>query len=141
VPGLAFNETLEKLLHIPEMVMRELKVANELAFQYYHRLQEIKRFIEEHYMEEISLKKAARIAGLEKKYFSTFFHRKVGVGFKHWLTHVRVARAMDLMKAEDYTISEVAYSAGFKDIRTFERAFKKCTKRTPRDFKNRVRPS
>jgi AraC-like DNA-binding protein len=97
------------------MVMRELKVANELAFQYYHRLQEIKRFIEEHYMEEISLKKAARIAGLEKKYFSTFFHRKVGVGFKHWLTHVRVARAMDLMKAEDYTISEVAYSAGFKE--------------------------
>ncbi|HEX9270752.1 MAG TPA: AraC family transcriptional regulator [Candidatus Binatia bacterium] len=94
--------------------MRQTKVVNEVAFQYYHRLQEIKRFIEEHYMEEISLKKAARIAGLEKKYFSSFFHRKVGVGFKHWLTHLRVARAMDLMKAEDYTISEVAYSAGFK---------------------------
>jgi AraC-like DNA-binding protein len=129
----------KNFLQIPEMVMRELKVANELAFQYYHRLQEIKRFIEEHYSEEISLKKAARIAGLEKKYFSTFFHRKVGVGFKHWLTHLRVARAMDLMKAEDYAISEVAYSAGFKDIRSFERAFKKYTKRTPRDFKNGVR--
>jgi AraC-like DNA-binding protein len=122
-----------------DIIMRQVKVGNELAFQYYHRLQEIKRFIEEHYMEEISLKKAARIAGLEKKYFSSFFHRKVGVGFKHWLTHLRVARAMDLMKAEDYTISEVAYSAGFKDIRTFERAFKKYTKRTPRDFKNGVR--
>jgi two-component system response regulator YesN len=91
-------------------------------------------------MEEISLKKAARIAGLEKKYFSTFFHRKVGVGFKHWLTHIRIVRAMDLMKAEDYTVSEVAYSTGFKDIRSFERAFKKYTKRTPRDFKNAVRP-
>lgn len=121
--------------------MRQVKVGNQLAFQYYHRLQEIKRFIEEHYTEEISLKKAARIAGLEKKYFSSFFHRKVGVGFKDWLTHLRVARAMDLLKAEDYTISEVAYSAGFKDIRTFERAFKKYTKRTPRDFKNGVRPS
>src|SRR5262245_33059685 len=123
-----------------DLFMRQTKVGNELAFQYYHRLQEIKRFIEEHYTEEISLKKAARIAGLEKKYFSSFFHRKVGVGFKDWLTHLRVVRAMDLMKAEDYTISEVAYSAGFKDIRTFERAFKKHTKRTPRDFKNGVRP-
>lgn len=121
--------------------MRQLRSGNELAFRYYHRLQEIKRFIDEHYMEEISLKKAARIAGLEKKYFSTFFHKKVGVGFKHWLTRVRVDKAMELMKAEDYTIAEVAYSAGFKDIRTFERAFKKCTKRTPRDFKNGSRPS
>ena len=68
-----------------------IKSGQRNAFQYYHRLQEIKRFIEEHYMEEISLKKAARIAGLEKKYFSTFFHRKVGVGFKHWLTHLRIA--------------------------------------------------
>jgi transcriptional regulator GlxA family with amidase domain len=54
---------------------------------------------------------------------------------------MRVGRAMDLMKTEDYTISEVAFSAGFKDVRTFERAFKKYTNRTPRDFKNRVRPS
>src|SRR5919106_5635312 len=118
--------------------MPQSKMINERAFEYYHCLREIRRFIEEHYMEEISLKKAARVAGLEKKYFSTFFHAKVGVGFKDWLTHLRIARAMDLMKTEDYTISEVAYSAGFKDIRTFERAFKKCTNRTPRDFKNRV---
>jgi AraC-like DNA-binding protein len=124
---------------VGDRIMRQIIGGNESAFRYYHRLQEIKRFIDEHYMEEISLKKAARIAGLEKKYFSTFFHKKVGVGFKHWLTHLRVARAMDLMKAEDYAISEVAYSAGFKDIRSFERAFKKYTKRTPRDFKNGVR--
>lgn len=114
---------------------------NERAFEYYHRLREIRRFIDQHYMEEISLKKAARIAGLEKKYFSTFFHTKVGIGFKHWLTHMRIARAMDLMKTEDYTISEVAFSAGFNDLRTFERAFKKYTHRTPRDFRNGVRPS
>ena len=124
-----------------EIGMRQSKRVNERAFEYYHRLREIKRFIEEHYMEEISLKKAARIAGLERKYFSTFFHTKVGVGFKHWLTHMRVSRATELMKTEDYSISEIAYSAGFKDIRTFERAFKKYTNQTPRDFKNTVRPS
>jgi AraC-like DNA-binding protein len=126
---------------VEKMTMPRTKMINESAFEYYHRLRNIKRFIEEHYTEDIPLKKAARVAGLEKKYFSTFFHRKVGVGFKHWLTRVRVARAMDLIRAEDYSISEVAYAAGFKDMRTFERAFKKCTSRTPRDFKNRVRPS
>ena len=132
---LSMRSTVEK------MTMPRTKMINESAFEYYHRLRNIKRFIEEHYTEDIPLKKAARVAGLEKKYFSTFFHRKVGVGFKHWLTQVRVARAIDLIRAEDYSISEVAYAAGFKDMRTFERAFKKCTSRTPRDFKNRVRPS
>jgi len=33
--------------------MRQTKVVNEVAFQYYHRLQEIKQFIEEHYAEEL----------------------------------------------------------------------------------------
>ncbi|MBI4491110.1 MAG: helix-turn-helix transcriptional regulator [Deltaproteobacteria bacterium] len=117
------------------------KDTNERAFEYYDRLGQIKRFVEEHYTEEISLEKAARMAGLERKYFSTFFHRKVGVGFKHWLTRVRIARAIDLIKTKDRTITEIALSAGFTDLRTFERAFKKYTNLTPREFKNSVRPS
>ncbi|MDA2939275.1 AraC family transcriptional regulator, partial [Acidobacteria bacterium AH-259-A15] len=87
------------------------------------------------------LKEAAQIAGLEKKYFSVFFHEKVGMTFTGWLAHVRVARAMELIKTRNYSITEVAYAVGFGDLRTFQRAFKKCTTLTPREFKNSVRPS
>jgi two-component system response regulator YesN len=121
--------------------MRRLKLGNERAFEYYYRLRQIKQFAEEHYKEQIPLKRAARIAGLEEKYFSTFFQKKVGVGFKHWLTQLRIARAMELIKTEDYTISEIAQAVGFTDLRTFERSFKTFIKLTPRDFKNSVRPS
>jgi two-component system, response regulator YesN len=121
--------------------MRQRKVGNERAFEYYYRLRQIKQFAEEHYRENIPLKRAARVAGLEEKYFSTFFHKKVGVGFKHWLTHLRIARAIELIRSEDYTISEIAQAAGFSDLRTFERSFKTLTKLTPRDFRNSVRPS
>ena len=118
----------------------ESQNANDRAFEYYHRLREVKRFVEEHSAEEISLRRAARIAGLERKYFSNFFQKKIGLGFKLWLTCKRVGRAMELMKTEDYPISEIAHAAGFRDLRTFERAFKKFTNLTPRQFKNGVRP-
>ena len=83
----------------------------------------------------------ARIAGLEVKYFSKFFHEKVGVCFREWLNHVRVARAMEMMRAHNHRITDVAFAVGFQDLRTFERSFKKSTARTPRSFKSSVRPS
>jgi hypothetical protein len=60
IPGNELSFVLEQYSNpAGDVVMRQSKAANEFAFQYYHRLQEIKRFIEEHYTEEISLKKAA----------------------------------------------------------------------------------
>jgi len=47
---------------------------------------------------------------------------------------------MELMKASDFSISEVAEAVGFKDLRTFERAFKQYTLMTPIEFKKSVAP-
>ena len=55
------------------IMIRQPKVVNEIAFQYYHRLQEIKRFIEESTTWRRSrLKKAAENSGLGKKIFFYF---------------------------------------------------------------------
>ena len=44
------------------------------------------------------------------------------------------------MKSRDFAITEVAEEVGFRDLRTFERAFKKYTLTTPREFKKSVVP-
>ncbi len=110
------------------------------AFDYYPRLKRLREYVEQSYSEPISLKKAAGIAGLESSYFSTYFRAKVGITFTRWLRQVRVEKAMELMKAGDFSISEVAEAVGFGDLRAFERAFKKHTRRTPREFKKSVAP-
>jgi len=110
------------------------------AFDYYPRLKRLREYVEQSYSEPISLKKAAGIAGLERSYFSTYFRAKVGITFTEWLRQVRLEKAMELMKAGDFSISEVAEAVGFKDLRTFERAFKQYTRRTPREFKKSVAP-
>ena len=86
------------------------------------------------------MKKAAGIAALESSYFSTYFRAKVGITFTDWLRQVRIRKAMKLMKASDFSITEVAYEVGFGDLRTFGRAFKKHTLMTPMECKKSVAP-
>jgi len=114
---------------------------NVAAFKYYGRLRKVKRFVDEHYADPVTLKKAAEIACLEEKYFSAFFHAKTGVRFIDWIAWVRVAHAKDLLRREDKPISIVSAESGFCDLRTFERSFRKCTGMTPIAFKKSVRPS
>ncbi len=113
---------------------------NGEVFDYYPRLNRLREYVEQSYSEPISLGKAAGIAALEKSYFSSYFHAKVGITFTEWLRQVRIEKAMELMKASDSSITEVAYEVGFGDLRTFERAFKKHTLMTPSEFKKSVRP-
>ena len=114
---------------------------NHQSFRYYRRLARVKRFVEENLDDSITLARAARVAGLERTYFSAFFRSKTGVGFREWLNELRVARAQELMTEVNYSITEVAFTVGFQDLRTFERAFKRTTGRTPREYKKSVRPA
>ena len=113
---------------------------NGKAFDYYPRLKRLRQYVEQSYSEPISLKNAASVAALESSYFSSYFRAKVGINFTDWLRQVRVKKAMELMKSRDFAITEVAEEVGFRDLRTFERAFKKYTLTTPRELKKSVVP-
>ena len=113
---------------------------NMAAFAYYRRLERLKRHVETHLSESVSLADAARVAGLERKYFSTFFRGKVGVTFTSWLSSVRLDAAEQLLSTRNHAISSVADQVGFGDLRTFERAFKRAHGSTPSQFKNSARP-
>ncbi len=108
------------------------------VFDYYPRLYRLREYVEKSYSEPISLKKAAGIAALESSYFSSYFRAKVGITFTDWLRQVRISKAVDLLKARDFSITHIAYEVGFGDLRTFERAFKQHTGTTPIEFKKSV---
>ena len=110
------------------------------AFAYYPRLARVRKHIEQHLSDAISLQTAAEIAGLEKKYFSAYFRSRTGVCFKEWSTRLRVRHAANMLAAKNHSISHVALVVGFRDLGTFERAFKQYLGMTPRAFKRKVRP-
>jgi AraC-like DNA-binding protein len=114
---------------------------NDRAFSYYARLRRVREYVHRHLSEALPLGAAARIAAMNEKYFSTFFHAKTGLRYTEWLNSVRINRAVELMTERNYSISAVAAAVGYRDLRTFERAFKKRTAMTPRAYKRSIRPS
>lgn len=92
---------------------------------YYPRLTRVVQYVAARVGDPLSLAEIAKVACLERKYFSTYFRSKVGMTFTQWLRLVRVKRAMELMRTSDRSIGQVARNAGFRDVRTFERAFKR----------------
>ena len=114
---------------------------NSDAFNYYARLQRVKAYVTKHIFDDVSLRHVASVAGLEHKYFSTFFHAKAGVPFKQWVSYLRVMRAKEMISNANLSITTVAFAVGFQDVRTFERTFKRITSMTPMQYKKSVRPA
>jgi len=113
---------------------------NEAAFAYYAPLERARQYVERTLPRAIALGDAARAAGLERTYFSSYFHAKVGLRFSQWVAGLRIQRSMAILRSRDETITELALAVGFQDLRSFERAFRRWTAMTPRAYKKLVRP-
>ena len=112
----------------------------EAAFAYYPRLRRLAAFCREHYHQDICLQRAANIVGLERTYFCTFFHQKVGVCFNCWLGILRIDGAKRRIRADNRSISSIAHEVGFNSLATFERTFKRLTGMTASQYKKQTRP-
>ena len=81
---------------------------------------------------------AARIAGLERAYFSKRFRSVMRVSFTEWNARVRVDEAKRLLLTIDLSITAVGASVGYDDMTTFERVFKRLEGVCPREHRRRV---
>jgi two-component system response regulator YesN len=119
---------------------RAVSPANDAAFTYYPRLLRVKQYLEASPGERVSLDTAARVACLERKYFSAFFRARVGIGFAQWQRALRIEQATQILRSRDESVTCVAFSTGFHSLRTFERTFKRVVGLTPIAFKLSTRP-
>lgn len=91
----------------------------------------IRRFVEEHYAENIYLKTVAEETGLSYAYVSHYFSERQGMGFTDYLNSVRIEKACAMLTSRKLTLNEVAEKVGFGSMNTFMRNMKKFTGMTP----------
>lgn len=108
------------------------------AFDFDERLARVRDYCEDHLSQKITLANAADVAGLEYTYFSSYFHNAVGVRFGDWLRYRRVLKAQELIRRTRNPISTVAGECGFQNLRTFQRAFRRVTDMTPREYRREI---
>ena len=86
-----------------------------------------KRYISEHYREEIMLADVAEEVGLNSHYFGELFKKEVGIGYNEYLTGFRIDVAKGLLKDTQIKTKEISAMVGYKDTKYFGKLFKKET--------------
>ncbi|MBQ7119304.1 MAG: AraC family transcriptional regulator [Oscillospiraceae bacterium] len=90
-------------------------------------------YMETHYDEDITVTDIARVAHLERSYFSVRFKAETGITPSAYLASLRVRKACEIMRKTDFSVSEIAETVGL-DPRNFSRIFRKETGMTPKEF-------
>ena len=123
----------------PNTVLTGTGLINDAVFTYDRRLSAVRRYVEANLSLYVSAEIAAETLGLTRNYFSTFFRRTTGVTFGRWVTSLRVERARRLIETTNKPILKIGFAVGFRDNRTFQRAFKRFTGLTPSQYGSSVR--
>lgn len=96
---------------------------------------EMVRYISAHFQEELSFARLAELFGYEYHYLSRLFHRHFNMHFKQFLNMYRIDFARQQLLFSGSTITDIAYSAGFQTVRSFNRVFTEHTGLTPSQFR------
>ena len=103
--------------------------------QYIKEFNKLLEYINENYMQPITLEDAAVNIGFSKYYFSRLFKQYTEYTFCDYLTIRRIRAAKELLGDVEYSIMDIAMNTGFSSISTFNRVFKEIEGCTPSAFR------
>ena len=87
-----------------------------------------------HYMDAWTISSMASYCNLSKDYFAHYFKKTLGLAPMHFLTRLRIEKAVELLQDEDLSVSYIASLVGYEDALYFSRVFKKATGFSPKTY-------
>ena len=126
-------QILEILFSQRAFITREKALIDTAGDNY--PLKPVFSYIENHYMEKITLEQLAGTIHMNRNYFCKFFKEKVGKTPFSYLNEYRINQAASQLLQSGATITEVAINSGFDNMSYFIRQFKHCKGCTPSSFR------
>lgn len=123
---------LTRLIRSYDYVKEETEFsANRETFS---RLSKALRFIDDNLESDLKLDELAKLAAMNKSYFSTVFKQFNGISPWEYITIKRVEKAIELLKNTSLTKLEIAQRCGFNSSSNFYQQFRKVTGKLPKDY-------
>lgn len=91
------------------------------------------------YPGKISMAEVSRRVSVSARQLQRIFAERSGMGFRSYLTEVRMSAAAELLTASDTAIKEVAGQVGYRDASQFTKAFKRRYGVSPTQWRARTR--
>ena len=101
---------------------------------YSRYVRQVSEYIDQHYMDTITLEKLSQVAGCSKFHLSTLIKNNTGFGVTDIVNRVRVEKSKKLLMTSAISLAEVATAVGFSNRNYFSKVFKKHTGITPAAF-------
>lgn len=133
-------------LRLMEILLRISQEENEReqktpTFRRHQIMQQAKEMIVQNFNRQISLDTIAEKLDISSYYLSRIFSEESGFTLCHYLTQVRLEKAIEGLKDPHRTISEIAFKTGFKDSHYFSRVFRAHFGCSPKEYRTRGNPS
>lgn len=132
------NQCTEKqLIEATKLFLREImqNIGQEKRNRDTKPVRIVKAFIEENYMQEISLLQLADIVSMNPSYLSSIFKKETGMAYSEYLIQCRLQQASKLLVETNLSISEVARQSGYQDARYFSKQFLKQIGLKPSEYR------
>lgn len=101
------------------------------------RVHFVARELEASFFEPWSLDRAAALAGISRRAFSSHFRRLTGQSFLQRLNELRLEHAAKLLGSGHHSITGAAFSCGFQDLSHFYRSFRNRFGCSPKSWSGR----
>ncbi len=95
----------------------------------------IRRYIDEHFKENINLDLLAQLTHSSKYYLVHAFSEEYGISPINYMISKRIEEAKQLLKNDDYTLSVISRMLGFSSPSYFSQIFKKNEHMTPNEYR------
>jgi len=102
-------------------------------------VEKVRRYIEEHYAEDLKLADLAAFANTSEYYLSHVFKKITNYSPQQYLLRRRVGKAQCLLIYTQLSLSEIAAQVGCNDSNYFSRLFKKIIGISPRLYRQKWR--
>ncbi|MBH5318937.1 response regulator [Paenibacillus sp. GSMTC-2017] len=93
------------------------------------------QYIKSSFQKNLSLELVSSIVYLNPVYFSKLFKQKTGTGYKEYVTKLRMEKAEELLADSELSITKIAETVGYPDVRHFTQVFRKNYACTPSQFR------
>ncbi|NUU74994.1 AraC family transcriptional regulator [Paenibacillus xylanilyticus] len=103
----------------------------------HERISEIVRYINEHYMEELSLHLLADRFFISPYYLSRSFKEATGFAFVEYVNSVRIKEAKKQLESSSLKVNLIARKVGFGSVTHFGRVFKVVTGHSPLHYRRK----
>lgn len=93
-------------------------------------------YIQNNFTKNISLKEIASTLGYSYNYLSKYLNETLELSYVDFINENRISYALYLLKNTDSSITDIAYTCGYSNVRSFNRNFIKIANITPSEYRN-----